>query len=180
MKGKTCEIDGCKRRHHTILHPSNQENSNQNPKDGSQIEVSKGSQQTETRELEDGNCHSTNRGGGVRLRFVPVKVKRKDGNKVIETYAFLDGGSDVTLCDQEVVRELELDGIERNFSLTTQEKQSSSRKGFEVQLVVEVLDGTDTLDLQRVWTINQLNVSQQSIATAEDLTLNCIVLKIEK
>ena len=78
------------------------------------------------------------------------------------------------------VRELGLDGIERNFSLTTQEKQSSSRKGFEAQLVVEALDGTDTLDLQRVWTVNQLNVSQQSIATAGDLTLNCIVLKIEK
>ena len=77
----------------------------------------------------------------MRLRVVLVKVKGKDGNKVIETYAFLDSGSDVTLRDEELVRELEIDGIERNLSLTTQEKQNSSRKGFEVQLVVEALGG---------------------------------------
>ena len=41
--------------------------------------------------------------------------------------------------------------------------------GFKVQLVVEALDGADTLDLQWVWTVNQLNVSEQSIATADDL-----------
>ena len=169
MKGKACEISGCNRRHHTILHPSNQENPNQKTKDDAQIQTNGGSQRTEKRELEDGNCNSINRGGGVRLCVVPVKVKGKDGNKVIETYAFLDSGSDVTLCDEELVRELEIDGIERNFSLTTQERQSSSRKSFEVQLVVEALDGADTLDLQRVWTVNQLNVSQRSIATAEDL-----------
>ena len=169
MKGKACEICGCNRRHHNILHPSNQENPNQKTKDDAQIQTNGGSQRTEKREREDGNCNSINRGGGVRLCVVPVKVKGKDGNKVIETYAFLDSGSDVTLCDEELVRELEIDGMERNFSLTTQERQSSSRKGFEVQLVVEALDGADTLDLQRVWTVNQVNVSQRSIATAEDL-----------
>ena len=56
----------------------------------------------------------------ARLRVVPVKVKRKNGNKVIETYAFLDSGSYVTLCDEKLMRELEIDGIERTFSLTTQ------------------------------------------------------------
>ena len=56
------------RRHHTILHPSDQENPNQNPKDDPQIEVSKGSQQTEKRELEDGNCNSTNREGSSACR----------------------------------------------------------------------------------------------------------------
>ena len=101
---------------------------------------------------------------------VPVKVTGKNSDKVVETYAFLDNDSDdVTLCDQKLVREVELDGIERKFSLTTQAKRDRRRKGLEVQLRIEAMDGNDTLDLQRVWTVKQLNVSQRSITTAEDV-----------
>jgi hypothetical protein len=62
---------------------------------------------------------------------------------VIEAYAFLDSGSDVTLCDERLVQELVLQGTERSFSLTTQEKRNSLRRGLEVDLVVETLDGSE-------------------------------------
>ena len=90
---------------------------------------------------------------------------------VIETYAFLDSGSDVTLCDERLVQELGLQGTERSFSLTTQEKRNSLRRGFEVDLVVEALDGSESLNLKNVWTVKQLNVSPNSIATPNDIKL---------
>ena len=90
---------------------------------------------------------------------------------VIETYAFLDSGSDVTLCDERLVQELGLQGTERSFSLTTQEKRNSLRRGFEVDLVVEALDGSESLNLKNVWTVKQLNVSPNSIATPNDIKM---------
>jgi hypothetical protein len=168
MKGSSCEVTGCNRKHLTLLPPPRQED----PKRRAERDpgpTNEGNEHLEDGNPEGGNCNATNRGGGVRLRIVPVKVKGKNSDKVIETYAFLDNGSDVTLCDQKLVRELELDGIERTFSLTTQEKRDSRRKGLEVQLRIETMDGNDALDLQKVWTVNQLNVSQRSIATAEDI-----------
>lgn len=50
-------------------------------------------------------------------RIVPVKVKGKNSDKVLETYAFLDNGSDVTLCDEKLVEDLGIDGVEKNLSL---------------------------------------------------------------
>lgn len=164
MKGNACEVTGCNRKHNTLLHPPKQEQVERRPGDDPPGLPKKDNQRSE-----NGNCNATNRGGGVRLRIVPVKVKGKNGDKVLETYAFLDNGSDVTLCDEKLVEELELDGTKRNFLLTTQEKRDSARKGLEVELKIEALDGSDTLDIQKVWTVNRLNVSQQSIATAEDI-----------
>ena len=52
-----------------------------------------------------------------------MKVRNKDAGAVIEAYSGF-----VTLCDKQLVEELGLKGIERNFSLTTQEKRNSLRK----------------------------------------------------
>jgi hypothetical protein len=69
------------------------------------------------------------------------------------------------------VQELGLQGTERSFSLTTQEKINSLRKGLEVDLVVEALDGSEALDLKNVWTVKQLTVSPNSIATPNDIKM---------
>ena len=45
-------------------------------------------------------------GAGERwmcLAIIPVKVRGKGGGKVIETYALLDNGSEVTLCHERLV-----------------------------------------------------------------------------
>ncbi|CAB3982227.1 Hypothetical predicted protein [Paramuricea clavata] len=90
---------------------------------------------------------------------------------VIETYAFLGSWPDVTLCDERLVQELGLQGTEKSFSLTTQEKRNSLKRGLEVDLVVEALDGSESFNLQNVWTVKQLNVSQNSIATPNDIKM---------
>jgi hypothetical protein len=161
MKRSACEVSGCNRRHKTILHP---------PTKDRDLEANDNFQGGNS-EQRNGNCSSTNKGGSVCLRIVPVKVKNKMDGTVIETYAFLDSGSDVTLCDERLVQELGLQGTERSFSLTTQEKINSLRKGLEVDLVVEALDGSEALDLKNVWTVKQLTVSPNSIATPNDIKM---------
>ncbi len=122
-------------------------------------------------EPKNGKCSATNKGGSIRLRIVPVKVRNKDDGAVIKTYTFLDSCLDVTLCDERLVEELGLKGIETNFSLTTQKKRNSLRKGLEVDLVVEALDGSQSFSSQNVWTVEQLNVSSSSIATPNNINM---------
>ena len=62
---------------------------------------------------------------------------RQPGQEV-ETYALLDNGSDVSLCDEKLIDELGISGVQRHFSLTTQEKRDSPRSGYEVKLIVTV------------------------------------------
>ena len=47
----------------------------------------------------------------------------------METYALLKNGSDITLCDERLREQLEIEGIQRSFFLTTQEKKNSVKNG---------------------------------------------------
>ena len=58
-----------------------------------------------------------------------MKVRGRDSNKTVETYALLDSGSDISLCDKTLARELGDRGQEKTFFLTTQEREDSPRVG---------------------------------------------------
>ena len=91
----------------------------------------------------------SNSANKVRLRIVPVRVRGKLLNKVVETYALLDSGSDVTLCDKNLVEQLEFEGHPRNFFLTTQEMKHSPKNGLEVQLSIESIHGDSSLEVPK-------------------------------
>ena len=76
---------------------------------------------------------------------------------MLETYALLDNSSDVSLCDAELVKELDLQCERRDFLLTTQETKDSAKSGLELKLTISSLDGTSALEIQRVWTVDRLN-----------------------
>ena len=52
----------------------------------------------------------------VSFRIVPVRVSNEDKTREIETYAFIDSGSDTTLCPKALAKELELSGEPRQFT----------------------------------------------------------------
>ena len=85
------------------------------------------------------------------------------------TYALLDNGSDVFLCDAELVKELDIQGEQCDFLLTTQEKKDSAKSGLELKLTLSSLDGTSALEIPRVWTVDHLIVLSRSIPRAEDV-----------
>ena len=102
------------------------------------------------------------------LRVLPVKVRSHDTNKTVETYALLDNGSDVSLCDKSLASELGVQGDTKTFYLTTQEKEDSPNVGQEISLTVEALDGTDHVEVNRLWTVDKLNASSRSIPSEYD------------
>ena len=53
----------------------------------------------------------------VCLGVVPLKVRAKGGGRVVETYALLDSGSEVTLCKEQLSLELGSWGLKRDYEL---------------------------------------------------------------
>lgn len=103
------------------------------------------------------------------LRIVPVKVRcHNDASKIVETYALLDSGLDISLCDKSLATEIGVQGRQKTFYLTTQEREDSPRIGFELSLTVEPLDGTDKIHIPRLWTVDKLNASCRSIPSEQD------------
>ena len=117
-----------------------------------------------------GQCAATTQGSRPRvcLRIIPVKVSGADGGREIETYAFLDDGSDTTLCTKGLTDELGLSGKSASFTLTTVNAQADKKSGIEVQLNVKSFDNKETICLDRVLTVDHLPITDRSIANSED------------
>ncbi|XP_068735428.1 uncharacterized protein [Montipora capricornis] len=150
MQRSGCYVEGCGKKHMTVLHPPVQPLSvGHKTKDSrradQELTHSESSASGVVTELssqshvigagvngQNGTGHIADK---VRLRIVPVRVRGNQPGKVVETYALLDNGSDVTLCDRKLFDELGITGQPRNSSL----------------------------EVPRAWTIDRLNISECSI-----------------
>ncbi|XP_030828101.1 uncharacterized protein LOC115919169 [Strongylocentrotus purpuratus] len=181
MDRSNCEEKGCTRKHHTLLHPPSWEKATQpqyrskednprGPRDssGAGNSVNTNHAIAEDNENVQGQCNSTfSTRRKVCLRVVPVKVA--GNNKELETWALLDEGSDVSLCDERLVEELGVQGAHKEFQLTTINKAGLRRKGLEVSLTVKNVSDGESIDLPKVWTVDKLPISKSCIPTDEDL-----------
>lgn len=159
-----CSKEGCKRKHHTLLH---MEWTYKNKEEKLQA-----SQQTGAGRVTDDseNQADTNAVGGqkeVCLRVLPVKV-RSNGREVI-TWALLDHGSDVSLCEQRLADDLGIQGKETNFRLTTVNNASTQRGGKEVSFSFQGLQDSEVIDMPRVWTVEALPTTHRSIPKQQDV-----------
>ena len=149
-KPNGCDVQGCGRKHHALLH-----------KDSERVHVESDA---------SGRCAATNAHMSERkvsLRIVPVIVK--NGQVQVKTYALLDDGSDVTLCSEELVRKLGIKGISRQFTITTVNQSKESRNGVEISVQVGSLDGIENVNLERVWSVAALPISVQSLPDQTEL-----------
>ena len=128
-------------------------------------------QEDQEGENDDGQCSATGAGRpGVRLRVIPVKVCGSNATEEIETYALLDNGSDVTLCDSKLIKHLGIKGTPTTFSLTTISEGTKRNNGEEVSLVVSSLNVSEHVDIPCSWTVKNLPVSRKCIPTARDVS----------
>lgn len=84
----------------------------------------------DTAHISSGTCGATRARKDMSvLTVMPVYVKSKKSNKIIETYAFMDNGSQATFCTEKVMRQLDTEGRKIQILLRTmgQEKLSSLR-----------------------------------------------------
>ena len=82
-----CERSSCVRKHHTPLHPP----------DGA-----RGHNDVDSRAVSHQASATASGRKRVCLRVIPVRVQGLCNGRIIETYALLDDGSDVSLCDQRL------------------------------------------------------------------------------
>lgn len=88
----------------------------------------------------------------------------------INTWALLDGGSDISLCSKGLADELGLSGRAKTFNLSTVSHQSHDVKGYEVSFsVTGTGNGADTITLDTVWTVHKLPISNESIPRQTDI-----------
>ena len=105
----------------------------------------------------------------VCLKVVPVLVQGCGNSRIAETYALLDDGSDVSLCDLQLLEQLGLSGVQRQFTLSTLNKEDHEQCWREVSLQVTSLDATESISLPRVWSVDKIPVSIESFPVPNDV-----------
>ncbi|XP_052805846.1 uncharacterized protein LOC128235140 [Mya arenaria] len=101
---------------------------------------------------------STNRSGS-----------RASGLEDSANYALLDAGSDVPLCSDSLVKSLDAKGKSLEFSITTVNGSKEKKTGIEFNAEVSSIDGHGHLTLPRVWSVERLPVSLDSLPRRSEL-----------
>ncbi|CAH8867840.1 unnamed protein product [Trichobilharzia szidati] len=99
------------------------------------------------------------------LGVIPVKVRAH--GKEIETYAFLDNGSDVSLVTKDLLSSLGLEGTPSSMTLTTI-NGASQVQGNMCELEVASMDENAMIKLDRVFALPSLPVSAPSLSISQE------------
>ena len=149
-------LSGCARRHHSLLHPPPAlgEVSRVANCEAQRVPVNQGP--CSASGAKEGQCAAIGSSRPrVGFRVVPVRVRGCDGGPEVETCAFLDNGSDTTLCLKGLVQRLSLNRTPKHFTLPSINSESSPRVGYKVALDVMALNGDDSVRLDKVWIASQ-------------------------
>ena len=107
--------------------------------------------------------------GDVTMAIVPVNVRLKDSVKVIQTYAFLDTGSNVSFCTEKLLNELGGSGKKMKLTLntmgTTHTFITQQCKG----LKISNLNSDYVVKLPCVYTKNVMPVTHDHIPVQGDI-----------
>ncbi|XP_047992723.1 uncharacterized protein LOC125231325 [Leguminivora glycinivorella] len=165
-RARPCGTEGCRMSHNRLLHSPTPRQpdlsafvhpSTSSPQSNPEVETEKPPQETTA-------CGRANK-SRVLLKFIPVRIQGPIKSKL--TYAFLDGGSTLTLLKQDLANEIGLKGIAEPMSLTgmnaTADHHGSQR------LDVEVTGPSNVpLKLYDVRTVEKLPISPQTVANIDE------------
>lgn len=168
-KPSFCKVRGCTSKHSTFLHPK----TSPPPPATVNPDLTKSKE-----EIEQPSENSSN--GYVKtscaisatvtaLAIVPVKVKAHGTDEVVETYAFLDSGSNTTFCTEALLNQLHAEGKKAKLSLTTLQGENQSTNCSVVNLEVSDLDQTNAINLPVVYSRPDLPIPKEAITTQQDV-----------
>ena len=103
------------------------------------------------------------------MAIIPVRVKLINSDKYIETYAFLDEGSDATFCTKQLMDQLNARGRRTKVRLRTMEKTSVIDTHVIRRLEVCDLSETNTVKLPMVYTREEIPVSTEDVPQQADV-----------
>ena len=98
-----------------------------------------------------------------------MKVKEPGRDYIIKTYAFLDSGSNVSFCSEELASHLGHSGHQTSLALTTMEKEDSKAITSVISLEVMDLEEENAVELPLVFTRPKLPVTVENGAQQEDV-----------
>ena len=157
--GRQCGEEGCVGRHHYTLHGSARVLTHL-PNAGSRTArrtvaaAMPGSAPTKTRTL---------------LQVVPIRVMGS-GGKFADTFALLDSGAQISLCSEDILTELEIDGQAQSLCLDNVEGSGRTRTAKKVSLELRPLSYDATISsvtVSEVWSVPALNVPSPKMSRSE-------------
>ncbi|CAB4009683.1 Hypothetical predicted protein [Paramuricea clavata] len=142
-----CKIEGCGALHHTLLHKPESLKETAEEKDKN-IELPTVTSSTATSKA----THA------VLLRVIPVRVIGE--RQVATTYAMLDSGSEITLVDQSLVKQVGAQGHLDKLVVSTVSKENDVQHGYCINLSVESLinENSKRLKLTNAWSSKELKI----------------------
>ncbi|XP_053691246.1 uncharacterized protein LOC128739767 [Sabethes cyaneus] len=160
-KAKPCGKDGCSFRHHELLHNDATE---QLKGTAAKTEHEQSPQPSTSKS--GCNTHQTT-ASSVLFRYLPVVLY--GDKRAVHTYAFLDDGSALTLLDQELANELQLDGTVSPLCLrwtAGTERHEAESRICNLQ-IAGVTDKDRKFLMNGVRTVKELLLPQQTLNMVE-------------
>ena len=173
-----CRVTGCNGNHSSFLHPRSVEpRQNLSSENHTSAEVAPRTQDGDRQAVNSyikGRNETPNKGernlvGVTGLAVVPVKVKAPRQVLALETYAFLDSGSNSSFCSEDLAHQLGLSGQQTTLALTSMEKENSRAESHIVRLEVLDLEEENLVELPMVFIRPKLPVSADNAANQKDI-----------
>ncbi|XP_073831631.1 uncharacterized protein [Musca autumnalis] len=150
---KECHVNGCQRKHNKLLHDKSKDVGENN----SHSVAARNDQDAEpVLSCVSSICEKSN------LLFRVLAVKLYGPNCVVETFAFLDEGSSVTMIDSSLVRQLGLSGRQSKLNLSWYGGKSSQESAMVVDLHVSGTSKKRKYALKNVYGVPNLKLPTQS------------------
>ncbi|XP_043245749.1 uncharacterized protein LOC122393608 [Amphibalanus amphitrite] len=153
---RRCGIEGCKFKHHPLLHDN------------------KGQAVADKPHKEEGSSSapfvaaSLNEETDTLLQVVRVQVHGIRGSK--EVLALLDTGAQTSLCSEDVLRDLGIAGHRRQLRIQNVEGSGAQKSSQRVSLTISALDPDgkkNDIKIPEVWSVPALNVTAPVVARSQ-------------
>ena len=174
----SCKVTNCGRSHHNLLHNSSAMRDSFRADDRRSLTQGSDDPSTDCVQKDNsphlvGCCSSTEAGKArnkICFKIVPVRVKGVVRD--VDTYAFLDSGSNTTMCLESLVEDLGIpsDSGQVDFRLHTITGENDVT-GKEVTLNIGSIDGRTQFRLKNVLTTETIPVDDDNLAHSSELKL---------
>ena len=169
-KAKPCGRDGCKYRHHVLLHGSQRVKSSDTRPTGeteaNEDGMASGAEQPDGQErvVAAAAYQHKNEHVVTLLQVVPVRVHGKNGTR--DTFALLDPGAQTSLCSNALADQLNIQG--KSQELCVQTVQGSGKRQTARKMVMELSGlsadaSKERITVPEVWAVPRLNISMPRV-----------------
>ncbi|XP_041354482.1 uncharacterized protein LOC121372257 [Gigantopelta aegis] len=108
--------------------------------------------------------------GECTMPIIPVKVKMKNGLTAIDTYAFLDPGSSVSFCTEDIMNKLGASGKKMKITLDTMGEPYTMTTYAISGIEICNLNCENVVSLPKVYTNDKMPVTTRHIPTKKDIS----------